>query len=74
MVSYVSARTQELKVLQEHGEDAMYLGGLSGRIGTSTLVSQGQIGIGQAKMRRKEYYKQRENSMPKPWSTERAKE
>lgn len=56
--------TRQLQVLQEYGEEAVYLGGLPGGSDIPTLIPEDQIGVDQAKMRRKECYRQRENSMP----------
>lgn len=44
----------------------MYLGGLPGGSDTSTLISEGRIGIDQAKMRGKECYKQKEKACLSP--------
>lgn len=45
---------------------AMYPGGLPGGSDTSTLISEGRIGIDQAKMRGKECYKQKEKACLRP--------
>lgn len=43
----------------------MYLGGFPGGSDIPTLISEGQIGIDQANMKRKECYKQNEKSISK---------
>ena len=53
-MSYIYARPWELKVLQEYREKVMYLGGFPGGSDTPTLISEGQIGIDQANVKRKE--------------------